>query len=478
MMKKLPSALLRFSICCSLFLLAAATAANAQAGRGSINGTITDPSGAIVPGASITLTNHATGLTEHAVATAAGLYTFVSLNPGQYQVTASHRGFETTAQNNITVSVDQMTVVNIALTIGAASEVVNVNAAVDLVEPSNSTVGQLITAETIDRVPLLTRNVFDLVQLSPGVTPANGAPNSSSSFAIENISSGRPGVDVSSYTINGAIAGSVYYMVDGSPIGIAENNAAAIIPALDIPEDGVEETRVETQNTPASYQSGGAGVISLVTKSGTNKFHGDAFGVFRPDILAANEYFNKQSQVVAGTPNMSPSFHRYQEGGAFGGPILHNKLFVFLPIMRQRNRSLSTAQTTSPFQPLPSATAISRPTTSLSTTQRNPISPPAPLPVHASPSPATRSPIPIPSRSSFFPKCLPATSATCPAFHAISSPTMLHTTTSSRASIPQLDSDSTSAWTGPRVKSSASSAASPLTGSSTPPSTHSGICGI
>jgi len=329
MIKISPSALLRFSLCCSLYLLFAATTARAQAGRGSINGTVTDPGGAVVPGASVTLTNHDTGLTEHAEATAAGLYTFVSLNPGQYQITASHKGFETTAQNNITVTVDQMTVVNIALRVGATSEVVTVNAAVDLVEPSNSTVGQLITAETIDRVPLLTRNVFDLVQLSPGVTPANGAPNSSSSFAIENISSGRPGVDVSSYTINGAIVGSVYYMVDGSPIGIAENNAGAIIPALEIPEDGVEETRVETQNTPASYQSGGAGVISLVTKSGTNQFHGDAFGVFRPDVLAANEYFNKQSQINAGTPNTSPSFHRYQEGGAFGGPILHNKLFFF-----------------------------------------------------------------------------------------------------------------------------------------------------
>jgi hypothetical protein len=328
MIKNSASALLLFSLCSFLFLLSA-IAARAQAGRGSINGTVTDPSGAIVPGASVTLSNHDTGLTEHAVATAAGLYTFVSLNPGQYQVTVSHKGFETTAQNNVTVSVDQMTVVNIALRVGSTSEVVTVTAAVDLVEPSNSTVGQLISAETIDRVPLLTRNVFDLVQLSPGVTPANGAPNSSSSFAIENISSGRPGVDVSSYTINGAIAGSVYYMVDGSPIGVAENNAAAIIPALDIPEDGVQETRVETQNTPASYQSGGAGVISLVTKSGTNKFHGDVFGVFRPDILAANEYFNKQSQISAGTPNTPPSFHRYQEGGAFGGPILHNKLFFF-----------------------------------------------------------------------------------------------------------------------------------------------------
>jgi hypothetical protein len=263
------------------------------------------------------------------VSTAAGIYTFVSLSPGKYQVTVGAKGFETVVQKNIDVTLDQVSTVNVSLTLGNVNEVVTVNEATSLVDTSNSTVGQLISSETIDRVPLLTRNVFDLVQLSAGVTPANGAPNSSSSFAIENISSGRPGVDVSSYTINGAIVGSVYYMVDGSPLGIAENNVAAIIPALDIPEDGVEETRVETQNTPASYQSGGAGVISLVTKSGGNHFHGDAFGVFRPNVLAANEYFNKQSQIGNGTANTPPSFHRYQEGGAFGGPILHNKLFVF-----------------------------------------------------------------------------------------------------------------------------------------------------
>jgi hypothetical protein len=309
--------------------LCCAIAAFGQAGRGAISGLITDPSGAIVPGAKVSATEQATGTKLSTVSTAAGIYTFVSLTPGKYQVTVGAKGFETAVQKNIDVTLDQVSTVNITLTLGNVNEVVTVNEATSLVDTSNSTVGQLISSETIDRVPLLTRNVFDLVQLSAGVTPANGAPNSSSSFAIENISSGRPGVDVSSYTINGAIVGSVYFMVDGSPLGIAENNVAAIIPALDIPEDGVEETRVETQNTPASYQSGGAGVISLVTKSGGNRFHGDAFGVFRPNVLAANEYFNKQSQIGNGTANTPPSFHRYQEGGAFGGPILHNKLFFF-----------------------------------------------------------------------------------------------------------------------------------------------------
>jgi len=329
MITKLTVRFLRISLCSSMLLATAGTAAWAQAGRGGINGTITDPSGAIVPGARITALNHATGVSQSTVTTRAGLYDFVALNPGSYRITATLKGFETVAEENVTVSVDQVTAVNIALRVGSVNEVVTVSSSSDVMDTNNSTVGQLIGAETIDRVPLLNRNVYDLVQLSAGVTPANGSPNSSNSEAIINISSGRPGIDVSSYSINGAIVGSVYYMLDGSPLGIAENNVAAIMPMSEIPEDGVEEYRVETQNTPASYQSGGAGVISLVSKSGGDTFHGDAFGVFRPDILAANEWFNKQSQLANGTANTPPSFHRYQEGGAFSGPILHKKLFFF-----------------------------------------------------------------------------------------------------------------------------------------------------
>ena len=312
-----------------ILLLCAASPALAQAGRGSISGIVTDPGGAVISGAQVTLLNPANGATQHTVTTGAGLYTFISLDPGVYEVTASQTGFTSVKQDKVTVSIDQVTEVNIALRVGAKTETVTVTEGVDLVEATNSTVGSLIPAEAIDRVPLLTRNVFDLVQLSSGVTPANGSPNSSSSFAIENISSGRPGIDVSSYTFNGAINGSVYYLVDGSPIGVAENNSAAIMPAMEIPEDAVSEVRVETQNTPASYQSGAAGVISLVTKSGTNKFHGSAFGVFRPDSLAANEYFNKQQQLLSGARNTPPAFHRYQEGGSIGGPIVRNKLFFF-----------------------------------------------------------------------------------------------------------------------------------------------------
>jgi hypothetical protein len=317
-----------YVVCFLVFFTA--TAAFGQAGRGGISGTVTDPNGALVPGAQVTLLNKATGVSQHTVTSGAGLYTFISLNPGVYQVTISQTGFAKLVRDNVAVNVDQTTEADITLRVGAATETVTVTQTMDLVEPTNSTVGSLIPSEAIDRVPLLYRNVYDLIQLSAGVIPVNGSPNSSDSFqSVQNISNGRPGVDVSADTINGSLVGSVYFMLDGAPIGIAENNSAAIIPAMNIPEDGVQEVRVETQNTPATYQSGGGGVISLVSKSGTNKFHGDAFGVFRPDVLSANDYFNKNTQLTNGMRNTPPSFHRYQEGGAIGGPIKRDKVFFF-----------------------------------------------------------------------------------------------------------------------------------------------------
>ncbi len=314
----------------TLVLLCMPVLAGAQGGRGNISGTVTDPSGAVVPGAHVELLSKATGVKLHTVTTGAGLYTFISLNPGVYQVTLTQTGFAKIVEDNIAVTVDQVTEVNLSLRVGAISDTVTVTEGAELVEASNSTVGTLIPSEAIERVPLLNRNVYDLIQLSPGVIPVNGSPNSSDSMqSVQNISVGRPGVDVSADTINGSLVGSVYYMLDGSPLGIAENNSAAIIPAMNIPEDAVSEVRVETQNTPASYQSGGAGVISLVSKSGTNALHGDAFGVFRPDALSSNDSFNKFSELSQGQSNTPPNFHRYQGGAAIGGAIKKDKLFFF-----------------------------------------------------------------------------------------------------------------------------------------------------
>ena len=293
-----------------------------QGGRGSISGTVQDVSGASVTDATVVLTDVDKGTTLSTVTTGGGVYSFVSLSSGHYQVTVTHGGYDTAVQNNITVTVDHTSTINVKLSLAKVNETVTVDASTSLIDPSNSIVGQLIGAETIDRVPLVDRDVYQLVQLSAGVIPANGTPNSSGYGAIFN---SRSLIDVSSYTINGSLQGSVYYLLDGSPIGVAENNAAAVLPAFQIPEDAVDEFRVETQNTPATYASGGGGVISLATKSGTNHFHGDAFGFFRPNALDANDYFFK----LYNPGQAPPDFHRYQEGGAIGGPILHDKLFFF-----------------------------------------------------------------------------------------------------------------------------------------------------
>ena len=183
---------------CALIFILLASSAFGQAGRGSISGLVTDPTAAVVPGAQVILLNSANGVTLHTVTSAGGVYTFVSLNPGVYKVTASLSGFESVAHENVNVTVDYVSTVNVALRVGSVTDTVTVSQGVDLVETSNSTVGQLISAETIDRVPMLTRSVYELVQLSAGVTAVNGSANSSQSNIVQNISNGYP--NVPSYT--------------------------------------------------------------------------------------------------------------------------------------------------------------------------------------------------------------------------------------------------------------------------------------
>lgn len=308
------------------FCLAFTAAVLAQAGRGGISGVISDASGAVVPGAKVKAVNVSTGAVFQTVTTGAGMYSLLSLPPASYEVTISAPGFETLTRKNLLVTVDQTSQLNLSLRPGNVKEEVTVSGTSALVETTNSTVGQLISAETMDRVPLLTRDEYELVQLSAGVNATNGTPNAADTQTIFN---SRPGADVSAYTINGALQGTTYYLLDGSPINVGENNLGALIPAFQVPLDAVQEFRVETQNVPATYQSGGSGVISLASKSGTNRFHGDAFAYIRPDKFSSNDYFVKASQLQNGQANTPPAFHRYQEGGSIGGPIVRDKLFFF-----------------------------------------------------------------------------------------------------------------------------------------------------
>ncbi|MGA2858882.1 MAG: TonB-dependent receptor [Candidatus Sulfotelmatobacter sp.] len=334
----------KFLLGLSLCLLFVAPAFS-QAGRGGISGLVTDSSGAVVQSAKVEAKNLSTGAVFQTVTTGAGLYSFVSLSPSDYEVTVTASGFETSVNKTVPATVDQTTTLNITLHAGNVTEVVSVSGTAALAEATNSTIGQLISAETMDRVPLLTRDEYELIQLSAGVGATNGTPNAADTPGVFN---DRPGAEVSGFTINGALQGTTYYLLDGSPINVGENNLGALIPAFQVPLDDIQEFRVETQNVPATYQSGGSGVISLATKAGGNQFHGDVFGYFRPDKFASNDYFTKQSQIENGQPNTPPDFHRYQEGGSIGGPIVHDKLFFFGDYEATQQGLLQTATYTVP----------------------------------------------------------------------------------------------------------------------------------
>jgi hypothetical protein len=302
------------------------------AGRGSLSGLVTDGSRAAVAGAAVTLINVDTGVTVSGRTSAGGLYSFLSLVPGTYQLKVEQPGFKTAVQNKITIAVDAEQRVNVSLQLGLVSQNVTVSAAPDIVAATSSTTGQLIPSAVIERTPLLTRDIFGLVQLVPGVIPQDGNPTSLDSQRNE----------VSNFTINGAPQGTVYYMLDGSPLTIGENNQGVVIPAMQPPLDSVEEFEMETNVTPASIQTGAAGVISLVSKSGTNAFHGDVFGFARPNAIVSNDYFDR----VAGQP--VPDFHRYQWGGSIGGPIKKGKVFFFADYEGTQQASIATMTFTVP----------------------------------------------------------------------------------------------------------------------------------
>lgn len=323
---------LRFGLGVFLALGLASNLAAQVAGRGSLSGLVTDSSRAAVESATVTLTNVNTGVAVSGRTSSGGLYSFLSLVPGAYQLKVEQQGFKTAIQQNITIAVDAEQRVNMLLQLGVVSQTVSVSAAPDIVATTSSTTGQLITTDVIDRTPLLTRDIFGLVQLIPGVVPQDG--NATSLDSERN--------QVSNFTINGAPQGTIYYMLDGSPLTIGENNQGVVIPAMEPPLDSVEEFEMETNVTPASVQTGAAGVISLVSKSGTNGFHGDVFGFARPNALASNDYFDR----LAGQP--APDFHRYQWGGSIGGPIKKDKLFFFADYEGTQQASLATLTTTVP----------------------------------------------------------------------------------------------------------------------------------
>jgi hypothetical protein len=301
-----------YSLCMTGFLLSA-VCANAQAGRASINGTVTDVTGAFVPGAQISLKNALTGQITTATTSGEGAYSIPFVPLGDYEVAASHSGFSTERQTGVRLSADQIATVNFVLKPGQVNATVEVSATAVELETTSGAVSQVINQKSIVELPLNGRNPAELVFVAPAsvngnqATGAIGLPGSGSGFP-------NPGQETAA-SVNGSRMGGVFYMLDG--VNHMDNYFMNANPFPN--PDATQEFRVLTNNFDAQYGFTAGAVVSIATRSGTNNWHGEAFEFLRNNAFNATDFFTHQADPLK----------RNQFGGSIGGPIKHDKLFIF-----------------------------------------------------------------------------------------------------------------------------------------------------
>jgi Carboxypeptidase regulatory-like domain len=296
----------------AIALLLAGNSAHGQQITGAIAGTVTDPAGAVVPSASIQATNTGTGFSRTATSDNAGAYLIQYLPVGSYTVEVTAPGFKKFVQQNLVIAVDVTQMLNIPLGVGLATETVTVTDAPPLINTTTETLGRTVTPEEINTLPLVNRNAYQEISLTPGVQ-TNSSSMQSNSSGSPNFVLGVPSTQV---IVNGGVDGGVpmvSFYLDG---GINMTGLRNYGNALPNP-DALEEFRVETSNFGAQYGKMSGAVVTAVTKSGTNKFHGSAFEFVR------NTAFNAYPW---GSTSNAP-YHRNQFGGVIGGPIKHDKAF-------------------------------------------------------------------------------------------------------------------------------------------------------
>src|SRR5262245_48623940 len=276
----------------------------AQTATSRITGTVSDASGALVPGATVTARNEATGVTYTQTTTEAGLYGFPSLPVGPYTITVTLPGFKTTNKTGNVLEVDTPLVINMSLAVGGITETVSVAAEVEALQTSNAVIGNVVERKAIVDLPLNGRNPLALIALEPGVVQR---------------SAGAAG---SGIHVNGARDRSVNVTVDG----IEANESSVPNPLSNLYRlnpDNVQEYKVTTNNaTPEEGRNSGASV-SVATRTGTNEFHGTLFEFVRNTALNANEFFAN----AQGTPKPEIKLHQYGFEGS--GPVRKNKTFFF-----------------------------------------------------------------------------------------------------------------------------------------------------
>lgn len=296
------------------FLLLLAVDSWAGAG-GSVSGTVKDVSGAVVASANVRATNVATGVQHKVVTNGQGYYFFPDIPVGRYDLVIQATGFQLYQRTGITINANSAVAVDAVLQVGGPTQAISVSESAAHVETSDTQMGEVISGTKMAAVPLNGRSYTDLLALQPGVVPATSLTANTQQDVGVSALSPSGGLNPGTISINGQREFANAFIVNGSDAEEDVNSGTAIIPNL----DSIAEFRILTSNFDAEYGGHSGGQINVVTKSGTNEFHGDVFEFLRNTNLDARNYFSPTRGA----------FDQNQFGGTFGGPIRRNKIFFF-----------------------------------------------------------------------------------------------------------------------------------------------------
>ena len=291
-------------------------AAYAQVDTGSITGTVSDASGAVISGAKVTLSNVDTGASLSTATGADGVYKFSPVRVGTYKLEVTSQGFQTTTQTGVKVDIGSNVGLNFSLKPGSQTETVEVTGATPVLQTQDASVGQVVDERSVNDLPLNGRNFTFLAQLVQGV-------NSPQSDTRGNAASGA-------FSANGFRPAQNNYMLDGidnnsDTVDFLNGTNYVVLP----PVDAIQEFKVQTTDFSAEFGRSGAAVLNATLKSGTNNFHGNVWEFFRNDKLDARDFFEHNCTAGACTPAKKGELRWNQFGGTLGGPVIKNKVFFF-----------------------------------------------------------------------------------------------------------------------------------------------------
>jgi Carboxypeptidase regulatory-like domain len=293
----------------------------AQGSGGRILGRVSDPSGALLSGLKVTATNEATGATHQTQTNASGDYAFPAIPVGTYTLTFDMAGFKTNVRKGITVDINQVVTFNSTMQIGQAKELVEVTSEAPLVDTTSTQLGAIMESRQVANLPLNSRDTYQLLQLQPGVMSSVGSSNS---LVYGSDSAGA-------VSVNGGRGRSNNFSVNGGDA----NDLFANLPTVQPSPDSISEFRVLTNAFDAEYGRNSGSVVNVVTKSGTNDWHGSVYEFFRNTVLNARDYC---LTAADGLPCAKAQSNQNQFGGTFGGPIVKNRTFFFVSYEGRRVR--------------------------------------------------------------------------------------------------------------------------------------------